>query len=383
MNLQSYVLLLCFFGVRLSLPNSTDQVHADPFHLFVDSVQDYAIFMLDVDGNVLTWNAGAERIKGYKTSEIVGRNFSCFYTPEDVQLGKPQQLLHEAARKGRVEYEGWRVRKDGSRFWANVVLTAVRDQDGTLLGFGKVTRDLTERMWAQNALKESNEKLAQSERSLRELSLYLLRAQDEERRLIGREMHDSLGQILSVLKMKLDALSARESELSPQLSQCSALVEEAVTEVRTVSYLLYPPMLEELGLGSAIPWYLEGFSKRSGINVSYDIPDDFGRLHRDVELVLFRVLQEGLTNVHKHSGSSTAVVRLRRTPEKAVLELTDQGKGFPQANPQNPDIRRHGVGLRGMDERLRQLRGELQVTSGPRGTQLKASVPLPHDPDTR
>lgn len=374
---------LDFFGDLLQPPNSTDQAHADPFHLFVDSVQDYAIFMLDPEGNVLTWNAGAQRIKGYNASEIVGRNFSCFYTPEDIQLGKPQQLLHEAVGKGRVEYEGWRVRKNGSRFWANVVLTAVRDLDGTLLGFGKVTRDLTERMRAQRALQESNEKLGQSERSLRELSLYLLRAQDEERRLIGREMHDSLGQILSVLKMKIDAATASEGNLSSQLSECSELVEKAVKEVRTVSYLLYPPMLEEMGLGSAIPWYLEGFSKRSGINVSHDIPENFGRLHRDVELALFRVLQEGLTNVHKHSGSSTAAVHLTRTPEKAILELTDHGNGFTRANSQNSNVRQHGVGLRGMDERLRQLGGDLHVTSGPAGTQLKASVPLRSDTDAR
>src|SRR5690348_10751759 len=212
--------------------------------------------MLDPRGYVMTWNAGAQRIKGYETSEIVGRHFSCFYTAEDVQLGKPQELLNRAAAEGRVEYEGWRVRKDGSKFWANIVLTAVRDRDGRLLGFGKVTRDLTERMSAQKALEESNNKLQQSERSLRELSRYLLRAQDEERRVIGREMHDSLGQVLSVLKMKIDAISAQESSLSEQLSQCSRLVEQAVTEVRTVSYLLYPPMLEEMGLGSAIPWYL-------------------------------------------------------------------------------------------------------------------------------
>ena len=358
-----------------------NQLPADPFHLFVDSVEDYAIFMLDPRGHVMTWNAGAQRIKGYETSEIVGRHFSCFYPTEDVQLDKPQKLLEEAATKGRVEYEGWRVRKDGSKFWANVVLTAIRNRDGKLLGFGKVTRDLTERMSAQKALEESNNKLQQSERSLRELSRHLLRAQDEERRLIGREMHDSLGQILSVLKMKLDQVSSRESSLSEQLSQCSSLVEQAVTEVRTVSYLLYPPMLEEMGLGSAVPWYLDGFSKRSGIKVTYDIPDDFGRLPRDSELALFRVLQEGLTNVHKHSGNSAAFLRIARLDGKAVLELTDPGKGFPADILQAPAAK-WGVGLRGMSERLRQLGGDLQVTSGVGGTQLRATVPLGNDTDS-
>ncbi|MGH9574019.1 MAG: PAS domain S-box protein [Candidatus Acidiferrales bacterium] len=360
--------------------NIADQLPADPFHLFVDSIQDYAIFMLDPRGNVMTWNAGAQRIKGYETSEIVGRHFSCFYPSEDVELGKPQELLDEAAAKGRVEYEGWRLRKDGSRFWANVVLTAVRDRDGRLIAFGKVTRDLTERMGAQKAVEESSKKLEQSEHSLRELSRYLLRAQDEERRLIGREMHDSLGQVLSVLKMKIDAARAHDSSVSQELSQCASLVEQAVTEVRTVSYLLYPPMLEEMGLGSAIPWYLDGFAKRSGITVTYDIPDNFGRLQRDSELALFRVLQEGLTNVHKHSGSSNATVRIRRLHDKVVLELMDPGKGFATEVLQAPAAN-WGVGLRGMSERLRQLGGDLQITSGVSGTQLRATVPLGNDTD--
>jgi len=364
---------------------SADVSLTDSFRLFVDSVQDYAIFLLDVDGNVLTWNAGAERIKGYKTSEILGRHFSCFYLPEDVQLGKPQMSLAAAAAKGRVESEGWRVRKDGTKFWASVVLTAVRDRDGKLVGFGKVTRDLTERRNAQTALKESNERLLQSERSLRELSIHLLRAQDNERRLIGREMHDSLGQILSVLKMKLDVVSAQHNGAGPQLSQCARLVEEALTEVRTVSYLLYPPMLEEMGLVSAIPWYLDGFSKRSGIAITHDIPADFGRVHRDVELALFRVLQEGLTNIHKHSGSSTGVVRLTRGPDHVTLEISDQGKGFSACADRESSIPAqsfHGVGLRGMDERLRHFHGELKVISGPCGTRLLATVPLPNETDT-
>ncbi len=365
--------------------NQTDPLRADPFYLFVESVQDYAIFLLDVEGKVKTWNAGAERIKGYKSSEIIGRHFSCFYTDEDITRGIPQQLLNEAASKGKIEYEGWRVRKDGSRFWANVVLTAIRDDEGKLIGFGKVTRDLTERMLAQKALETSKEKLEESERSLRELSLHLLRVQDEERRLIGREMHDSLGQILSVLKIQIESLTAGESNASKQhqLSQCANLIKQCVNEVRTVSYLLYPPMLEEMGLGSAIPWYLEGFSKRSGITVIHEIPKDFGRVPRDIELALFRVVQEGLTNVHKHSGSQTAMIRLTRSKDRVVLELTDQGKGFPwQIRRSEGDLKTsQGIGLRGMDERLRQLSGELEVISGQSGTQLRATVPLGNNAD--
>jgi PAS domain S-box-containing protein len=234
--------------------------------LFIEAVQDYAIFMLDPDGFVSTWNTGAERIKGYKASEIIGQHFSRFYPEEDLRSGKPAWELEVAAREGRFEDEGWRLRKDGSRFWANVIITAVRNSSGTLLGFSKVTRDFTERMLAQRALEESQRKLRESERSLRELSLYLIRTQDEERRRIGREIHDSLGQYLAALKIKLDLM--RSLPPTADEIECGHLLDECTKEVRTISYLLHPPMIEEMGLRSAIPWYLEGFSKRSGIEAT-------------------------------------------------------------------------------------------------------------------
>ena len=262
------------------------------FRLLVEAVQDYAIFMLDPQGRVASWNIGAERTKGYKASEIIGEHFSLFYPREDVQAGKPARALEIAARAGRVEDEGWRLRKDGSKFWANVIITALKDQAGNLTGFSKVTRDITERMRVQQALEESQRKLRNSEKSLRDLSLHLLRTQDEERRQIGRELHDSLGQYLSVLKMKLDSLKSasvrKQSDNAGDLEQCSQLMNEAVKEVRTISYLLYPPMLEEMGLKTAIPWYLDGFSQRSGVRTVFEISSDFGRLPRDVELALFR-----------------------------------------------------------------------------------------------
>lgn len=129
----------------------------EPFKLFVESVQDYAIFILNSEGRVATWNAGAERIKGYKPSEIIGQHFSRFY-PEEVRSTKPQELLDRALREGKVEDEGWRVRKDGSKFWARVTITAIKDENGILVGFGKVTRDLTEQKRAEQALQHSEER---------------------------------------------------------------------------------------------------------------------------------------------------------------------------------------------------------------------------------
>jgi PAS domain S-box-containing protein len=346
--------------------------------LFIEAVQDYALFMLDPEGNVITWNAGAERIKGYKASEIVGQHFSRFYPEEVVREGKPAWELEVARREGRFEDEGWRVRKDGSKFWANVIITAIRDSEGTLLGFSKVTRDVTERMLAEKTLAESRRKLEESEKSLRDLSLHLLRTQDEERRRIGREIHDSLGQYLSVLKMKIDSMVS-SPPTAEESAECANLVEECVKEVRTISYLLYPPMLEEMGLTSAIPWYLEGFSKRSGIKTTFKASKDFGRLSRDTELVLFRVLQESLTNVQRHSGSTTAEISISHTDNAVTMQVVDKGKGLPATILErgNQDwMGSLGVGLRGMSERLRQLGGALQIVSNESGTQVRASVPL-------
>jgi PAS domain S-box-containing protein len=359
------------------------------FRLLVEAVQDYAIFMLDPDGKVSSWNTGAERIKGYKSHEILGKHFSCFYPEEDVRSGKPQWELVIAAKEGRFEDEGWRIRKDGSSFWANVIITPFRDDTGKLLGFGKVTRDFTEKMQAQKALqkevaerRDTQRQLHDSEKSLRQLSLHLLRTQDEERRRIGRDLHDSLGQYLAVLKMKLESVASsigkKDDEAAQDIDQCIRLTQDSIKEVRTVSYLLYPPMLEEMGLGSAIPWYLDGFSARSGIKTVFDVETDFGRLPRDSELALFRVLQESLTNVHRHSESQTAHVRLMMREGMAVLEIEDAGKGIsPQLLEQSGQdwMGAPGVGMRGMNERMRQLGGRLELVSKKGGTRVSAIVP--------
>ena len=360
------------------------------FQLFVEAVRDYAIFMLDPEGHVATWNRGAERIKGYKASEIIGSHFSRFYPEQDLQAGKPQWELKVAAKEGRFEDEGWRVRKDGSRFWANVIITAVHDETGKLIGFGKVTRDSTERMQAQRALQreiaekqQAEMRLRESEKSLRDLSLHLLRTQDEERRRIGRDLHDSLGQSLAVLKMKLDSLVSvvgkrTDDEAADDVAQCIRLTEDSIKELRTISYLLYPPMLEEMGLKSAIPWYLDGFSARSGIKTTLEVASDFTRLPRDAELALFRVFQESLTNVHRHSGSPTAEVRLFSKGGMGVLEVRDRGKGLPPGLLEQSSqdwMGQLGVGLRGMNERMRQLGGTLELTSTKEGTTVRAMVP--------
>ena len=347
----------------------------EKFRLLVSSVRDYAIFILDPEGNVISWNAGAERIKGYTAAEILGRNFANFYPPEAQAARKPAWELKVAAAEGRFEDEGWRVKKDGTQFWANVVITALRDSKGQLIGFAKVTRDVTDRAMAAKRLQES-------EKSLRRLSGQLLKIQDEERKRLGRELHDSVGQYLAALKMNLDAMrqaaSATDVERPQGLNESVDLLDQCIREVRTISYLLYPPMLEELGLKSAVPWYLEGFSKRSGIETSFQIePPSMERLSRDVELAVFRVLQESLTNVHRHSGSNTASIRLEAKNGDVILEVTDRGKGVPRGILENAAeaVGTLGVGFRGMKERLMQLGGKLEIESGEKGTTVRATVP--------
>ena len=360
------------------------------FRLLVEAVQDYAIFMLDPGGHVVSWNAGAQRIKGYLAAEIIGKHFSCFYPQEDLQRGKPEWELQVATRDGRFEDEGWRLRKDGSQFWASVIITAVRDDAGTPIGFAKVTRDFTDRMQVQEALrqeiierKEAQRKLYDSENSLRQLSRHLLRTQDEERRRIGRELHDSLGQSLAAMKINLDSLTSivgADDLAGQKVAECVQLAEASIKEVRTISYLLYPPMLEEMGLKSAILWYLDGFSARSGIKTTFDVRADFGRLCRDAELALFRVLQESLTNIHRHSRSQTAHIRLAMEDDTAILEIKDRGIGIAsgslaleQANGNS--VGAPGVGLRGMNERMLQLGGRLELISTKEGTTVRALIP--------
>jgi PAS domain S-box-containing protein len=338
------------------------------FRLFVEGVKDYAIFMLDAGGHVMSWNAGAERIKGYRRDEILGSHFSVFYPSEDVQSGKPHRALETATAEGRYEDEGWRIRKDGSRFYANVIITCIRDSEGKLQGFSKVTRDITERK--------------RSEDAVRELSARLLRTRDEERRRLARELHDSTAQTLSALSLNL-ALIKELVDLggSPKASKAHAesveLAKAASQEIRTLSYLLHPPMLDEAGLLSALRWYVDGFVQRTGVSVELEVPSELERLSTELETALFRIVQECLSNIHRHSGSTTASLRMLKDAGQITLEVADEGVGLPSgAVGRNGAPVTTGVGIRGMYERVRQLGGRLELKPGNPGTRIIAIVPV-------
>jgi signal transduction histidine kinase len=226
------------------------------------------------------------------------------------------------------------------------------------------------------AREQAEQTVRESEESLRHLTGRLLQVQDAERRKFSRELHDSLGQYLAGAKMNLEIFAAQRRDSS--LPEAIQLLDQAMAETRTISHLLHPPLLDEAGLSSAAKWYVEGFAQRSGIEVKIDLPQDVGSLPKPVALGLFRVLQESLTNIHRHSGSTRAEVRLELLPDRVLLNIRDYGKGIA------PEVltairtkgMNSGVGLAGMRERMRDLGGQLSIQSRAPGIMISANIPL-------
>jgi two-component system, NarL family, sensor kinase len=256
--------------------------------------------------------------------------------------------------------------KEGHEFPVEISLSPLETEEGVLVT--SAIRDITARK--------------RTELSLRELSGRLLQLQDEERRHIARGLHDSAGQILAALSMQLTRL-AEDSQSAVDsvkvIKECLGLVSELSSEVRTISHLLHPPLLDEVGLSSALRLYLEGFAERSKIKVDLEIPDDFGRLSRDLETAVFRVVQECLTNIHRHSGSAVAKVQVSRSDTDLRIEVQDEGKGIsPEKRLEMEVAGRAGVGIRGMRERIHQLGGTFEIGSDGvgRGVTVVARLPI-------
>jgi signal transduction histidine kinase len=291
----------------------------------------------------------------------------------------------------------------GARFWFiapqhSLHLPNLADAAGLLLftassalimAVGEfVRRNTTALQAAQGHLEEKVQQrtvaLDAANLNLSELSARLLRLQDEERRRIARELHDSVGQTLAALSMNLSAVDSELQRLiktAGLVADSATLVNDMSTDIRTISYLLHPPLLDEAGLSSALTWYVKGFSERSKIEVDLDIPEDFGRLPRDLETAVFRIVQECLTNIHRHADSPVARVRIAQRDGYIRVEVQDKGKGIPpqeRADIVSSVNGTPGVGIRGMRERLRQLGGTLDLSSDGegKGTLITARLPV-------
>jgi len=209
------------------------------------------------------------------------------------------------------------------------------------------------------------------------LSARLLQMQDEERRRIARELHDSAGQMVAALLMNLAQISKTDSERARLLADNDTILQNLSKELRTISHLLHPPLLDEVGLSSALQWYVDGFAKRSGIATTMELGADFGRVNSELEIAIFRLVQECLTNVHRHSGSSKAIVRLKHSDGAVLLEIQDEGHGIaPDKKSLFLGSGPLGVGLRGMRERVLQLGGTLDIDSDDGGTTVRAMFPI-------
>jgi two-component system, NarL family, sensor kinase len=236
-------------------------------------------------------------------------------------------------------------------------------------------------MLVSSAIRDNTSR-KQAEAAMRELAGRVFRVQDEERKRIARELHDSTATNLVALSMNLSVAERSSKALDDEgrtaLSESLALAKQISGEIRTVAYLLHPPLLHDLGLAAALRWFLEGFSERTGVQVNLDAPGDLAGLPSAVEGTLFRVVQESLTNVRRHSGSPIAMVRIQRQDTEVVLEVSDQGKGISRETlEEERDTASHlGLGIAGMRERVQEIGGRLEVQSGHNGTTVKVLLPL-------
>lgn len=335
----------------------------------VDSSDD-AIVSKNLDGIIISWNKSAERIFGYTAEEAIGQHIMLVIPPD--HYAEEDHILACLRRGERIDhFQTVRRRKDGTLIDVSVTISPVYDSSGHVIGASKVARDIT-------AQKQAAEKGRVADEAVR-----LMKAQNEERRRIAREFHDSAGQTLTVLGLSLAQMIQKAEGIAPDLVKDGREVEKVVQqlhrEIRTTSYLLHPPLLDEAGLGSALNWYVQGLTERSRMKIDLNISDDFGRLPADMELAIFRVVQECLTNIHRHAESKTAFIRIARGDGSVCIEVRDEGKGISPERLSEIESRGSGVGIAGIRERVRQFGGEMKIQSDGFGTTVYAMAPLPHN----
>lgn len=369
----------------------------------------------DAATNSGTWDEAFKAIFGISANSLSTKEILQYIHPDDLVRMSAEFEADFNAAEPKTHFGEYRiVLRDGSARWVEMYAAAEFEFAGSarhFAGCSGTVRDVTDRKATELALRASearhrqlaenldrevqartlelqnrNEEMARTAEQVRLLSGHLMQLQDAERRRIARELHDSSGQILTAIGLDLanlaeQAQSKKIREIAPdlarQVEESQRLVQMLHQELRTTSYLLHPPLLEEAGLSSAISWYVQGVSERSGIAIEFDISQEFGRLPRELELVVFRVVQESLTNIHRHSGSKQATIRIARGPEEAItMEIADCGKGISQEHLSAVQAGASGFGIRAMRERLRPFGGKLQIRSSESGTRVLVSIPL-------
>jgi len=350
----------------LAIEDITVRIEAErlrsTFSAIVESSTD-AIISKDLKGNVLSWNAGAQHLFGFTAEEMIGQPIVRTIPPE--LKDEVHQMLDRIKGGEHVEHcETFRLTKAGERVNISLTISPIKDRKGVVVGASMIARNITER----------------KQREETALSVRLIQIQDEERKQIARGLHDSIGQSLAFTQMSLSSLkrpdaTEKETEL---LSGAMDSVDNCLAEIRTISHLLHPPLLDLVGFSATAIWYAESFSERSGIPVKLDIPQDLKRMPEAMELALFRILQESLVNVHRHAHSPSVDIKVVRSNSSITLEVRDYGQGI------SPDLLEQfktndagrGVGLRSIRGRISDLGGRFEIESNNKGTLIRVTAPV-------
>jgi PAS domain S-box-containing protein len=371
------------------------------FRAMVDTTPE-CVKLVTAEGTLLHMNSPGLTMVGADCAEkVVGKSVYDLIAPHDRDRFRSFNERICRGEKGSLEFDV--VGLDGVKHRMDTHAAPLRLADGGVVQLA-VTRDITEPMRVQERLRRNEEQLRtladdlerqirartqeleqrnaeilQQSEQLRQLSNRLLQLQENERRHIARELHDSAGQAIAALGMNLAGMARHVTKnpiLGKSVEDSQNLVQQLSKEIRTTSYLLHPPLLDENGLTEAIHWYMQGLTERSGLNVDLDIAENFGRLPAEVEMAVFRIVQECLTNIHRHSGSKTATIRLSRNRESVALEIQDEGSGIAAEKLDGIRGQRSGVGITGMRERVRHLKGSMEIHSNGTGTRISVTLPL-------
>jgi len=364
------------------------------FRVTLSSIGD-GVIATDTEGRVSFLNPMAEGMTGWKADEAIGQPLENVFKIIHEESRKPAaNPVSKVLREERVVGQSNHTRliaRDGTETPIADSAAPIRDAAGKITGVVMVFHDVTDQREAENALREARvhlekrveertAELKAANENLRDLSARLLRIRDDESRRLARELHDSVGQMITAIGMNLSTVRSQTQKLDEKGAQAveenMVLVGQMSSEIRTISYLLHPPLLDELGLRSAVEWYVQGFSERSTITTDLEIPKAFGRLSTNLETAIFRIVQECLTNIHRHSGSTTAAIRIFQENDQIVIVAQDWGKGISADKLRVDSKGLSGVGFRGMRERLRHLGGSLDIQSKGEGTVVTARLPI-------